>query len=523
MAVVKGNGGDACLIDILRRHADRQPEHPAYEFEGRTIRFGELEIATNRLANRMAESGIGAGDRIVYMGRNSDAYFILFFAAMKAGAHVVPVGWRLAQPEARHIIEDSEPVLVVVGPGGEAMAESLLRSPGQTPILFSHRDQSFDNWFANAPERAPDHVPTAGDMAVQIYTAGTTGRPKGAMLTQRCFVKQLESVDQPELAWNRWTKADVSYLPMPVSHIGGTGWGVWGVYFGAHTVIDQVFDIETTFDRLEHNGITKLFVVPAALQMMVRHPRARKIDFSRLSQIYYGASPITPALLRECVDVFGCDFAQFYGMTETVGGVTALTPQDHTAPGLPKIRSAGRPLPGVEIDIVRSDGTRCGPDAIGEILVRAACLMQGYWRLPEATAETIDADGFLHTGDAGYLDADGYLYIHDRIKDMIVSGGENVYSVEVESVLSEHDAVADVAVIGIPSDRWGEEVAAFIVMRDGASASEEALSGFARQKLAGFKIPRSYFFVGELPRSPAGKVLKRELRARFWDQAERQV
>ncbi len=499
--------GARTLVAVLDHHARTRPDALVFEFEDRKTTFADFDARTDRLANRLAQEGIGRGARIVYLGKNSDDFFVALFGAMKVGAVVVPVSWRLAPAEADYIVRDAEPALAVVGPEGEALAAALADALQGVPTLFTEAEgpDAFAGWFGQAADAPPAHHSEPDDLAVQLYTSGTTGRPKGAMLTQGSFVRHLGNMVEADVAWNRWSADDVSYLPMPVSHIGGTGWGLWGVYHGSHTVIERQFDIETAFDRIEQKGITKLFVVPSALQMMVRHERARSVDYSRIRNMNYGASPISPALLRECIAVFGCGFTQMYGMTETIGTVVALPPEDHAAPGTPKIRSAGTALPGVEIAVFSADGVRCGPGKIGEVALRSVAQMAGYWKLPHETARTIDAEGWLHTGDAGYLDEDSYLFIHDRIKDMIVSGGENVYSVEVEAALADHPAVANVAVIAVPSERWGEEVAAFVVLREGQAANAVDLVAFARGRLAGFKVPRSIHFIEALPRNPPAR------------------
>src|SRR5437660_8949931 len=300
---------------------------------------------------------------------------------------------------------------------------------------------------------------------------------------------------------------------MPVFQIGRSGWGVLGVYQGAKGVIAREFDPTKVLDFIEQSGITKLFMVPAAMQFVVRQPRARQVDFSRLKYMLYGASPIPLALLRECVEVFGCGFVQMYGMTETTGTIVALPPEDHTTDGSPKMRSAGKALPGVELAILDPSGKRLAADEVGEIAIRSPSNMKGYWNLPDATAATIDGDGWLRTGDAGYLDAEGYLYIHDRVKDMIISGGENIYPAEVENAIYGHPDVAEVAVIGVPSERWGEEVKAVIVPKPGRTPREEDVIAWARERIAAFKAPKSIEIIDAFPRTATGKVLRRELKA----------
>jgi len=258
------------------------------------------------------------------------------------------------------------------------------------------------------------------------------------------------------------------------------------------------------------------------MQFVVRQPRAREVDFSRLKYMLYGASPIPAALLKECIEVFGCGFVQLYGMTETTGTIVALPAEDHVE-GLERMRSAGKALPGVELAILDADGNRLPPGEVGEIATRSGSNMVGYWNLPEATAKTLDSEGWLRTGDAGYMDKDGYLYIHDRIKDMIISGGENIYPAEVESAICDHPDVAEVAVVGVPDDKWGEAVKAIVVMKPGKKATPLDIINFTRQRIAGFKTPKSVDFIEALPRNASGKILRRHLRDPYWAGKDRQV
>ena len=258
------------------------------------------------------------------------------------------------------------------------------------------------------------------------------------------------------------------------------------------------------------------------LLMLLDHPDCAQTDFGCLDTIYYGAAPIPLELLKRALATFGCDFVQLYGMTETTGTVLSLMAADHDPAGSPRMRSAGRPLPGIGLRIVDLEGRPAASDEIGEILLRGDAVMTGYWRNPGATAAAI-IDGWLHTGDAGYVDADGYLYIHDRLKDMIISGGENVYPAEVESALFGHAAIADVAVIGVPDDTWGEAVKAVVVLKPDAAASAEDIIRHARTTIAGYKCPKTVDFVTSLPRNASGKLLKRELRQPYWAGHSRQV
>jgi acyl-CoA synthetase (AMP-forming)/AMP-acid ligase II len=283
------------------------------------------------------------------------------------------------------------------------------------------------------------------------------------------------------------------------------------------------YDPAQALDLIQNYNISKIFMVPAAIQIMLNHPKVGEVDFSRLKYITYGASPIPLELMKAAMERFGCGFVQMYGMTETSGTIVTLEPEDHVPEGSPKMRSVGKPLPGVEIKIIDEAGQEVQAGTVGEIATRSVRNMRGYWNNPEASAKTIDADGWLRTGDAGYIDADGYLYIHDRVKDMIISGGENIYPAEVENAVYSHPKVVDVAVIGVPDARWGEAVKACVVVKPGETLTEAEVIAFAREHIAGYKCPKSVDFIAALPRNASGKILRRELRAPYWKGRDRAV
>ena len=515
------------LLDSLAATAEAMPAKTAFTFEGTSADFATFARRTDQVAAALAAAGIAPGERIAYIGKNSDMYFEALFGAMKACVVMVPVNWRLAGPEIAAIIEDSQARLILVGPEFfDLVAGQLANLPRVRIVLASEAGHpvwpAFSAWRDAAQASPPAVSVTADDVAVQLYTSGTTGRPKGVMLAHRNFTYGAAANQEAALAWNRWEEADSAVLAMPVSHISGTGWGILTVHYGATCHIQRQFDLDQTFDMINRDGISKIFLVPAALQFLVRHPRAKQSDFSRIREMGYGASPIPLALLRESMEVLGCGFVQFYGMTETTGTIVALPPEDHTPDGSPRMRAAGKPLPWVEIRVVDTDGNEVPRGHVGEIATRSGANMVGYWNRPEETAKTI-RDGWLHTGDAGYMDVDGYVYIHDRVKDMIISGGENVYPAEVESALADHPAIAEAAVIGVPDEKWGEAVKAVVVLRPGATLAQEALIEWSRTRIAGFKAPKSVDFVDALPRNASGKLLKRELRAPYWEGRARQV
>jgi fatty-acyl-CoA synthase len=517
----------ANLADMIRAQGKMRGYTTAFEFEGRRTSFAGLDIHTNRVANGLKALGVKPGERVAYLGKNSDIYFELLLGAMKANVVMAPVNWRLAGPEIAFIVEDCKAAVLFVGP---EFVEQVRGIQAQLPSVrtFMATEGGAPDWLdftAWRDAQSGDDPRVAigdRDIAIQLYTSGTTGKPKGAMLSHANFLSLVRAGGAERPDWNKWSADDVSLVAMPVFHIGGSGWGVLGLYHGARGVIAREFDPTKVLDFFEKSGITKLFMVPAAMQFVVRQPRAREVDFSKLKYMLYGASPIPAALLKECIEVFKCGFVQMYGMTETTGTIVALPPEDHVE-GLDRMRSAGKALPGVELAILDADGNKLPAGEVGEIATRSGSNMAGYWNLPEATAKTLDKDNWLRTGDAGYLDKDGYLYIHDRIKDMIISGGENIYPAEVESAICDHPDVAEVAVVGVPDDRWGEAVKAVVVMKPGKKATPSDIIGFTRTRIAGFKTPKSVDFIEALPRNASGKILRRHLRDPYWAGKDRQV
>jgi long-chain acyl-CoA synthetase len=516
------------IADIPPHFARTQGGRIAFSFEGRDTTFSEFDAHTNRVANALIASGVKKGERICYIGKNSDHYFELFLGAAKMGAVMTPIGWRLAPPEAAYIVNDSKAPMLFIGPEFTGAARKVLEeAPGVRQTIAMEGGvpdwQSFEAWRDAQPSEPPKVPLAADDIAIQLYTSGTTGRPKGAMLKHSNFIETHKIMKAANIDWNTWSADDVSLVAMPVAHIGGSGWGLSGLRNGARNVVAREFDPGKVLDFLTNERISKIFLVPAAIQIVLRDPRARSTDYSRMKHLGYGASPIPLDLLREAVEVFGCGFAQMYGMTETTGTIVALPPADHSLDGNPRMRAAGKPLPGVEVRIVDDEGNSLKPGEVGEIATRSPWNMAGYWNLPEATAKTIDKDGWLRTGDAGYMDEDGYVYIHDRVKDMIISGGENIYPAEVESAIYGHPAVADVAVIGVPDEKWGEAVKAMVVPKPGMSPDPQEIIAFARSRIAAFKAPKTVDFIEALPRNASGKILRRELREPFWEGKTRRV
>ncbi len=519
----------ATLGDVARHHARVRGDRIALSFEGRNTTYAQLDAQSNQVARALIAAGVEPGDCIAYLGKNSDHYFELLFGAAKAGAVLTPIGWRLSADEVAYIVDDAQAHLLFVGPECIALAAEAVAKTGARPAIVAmeagaHEHPIYEAWRnAQSADDPRVEVPPEAT-ALLLYTSGTTGRPKGVMLASANLLRSRRALAQAAMGWNEWQEGEVNYCAMPVAHIGGTGWCLVGLINGVKNVVARDFNPMEALEAIPRERIAKMFMVPAALQFIIRMPRAREIDYSSLTHILYGASPMPVDLLRECMEVFGCQFVQQYGMTETTGTIVYLPPQDHDPKGNQRMRSAGLPMPGVEIAILDAKGQRLGANEVGEIATRSQGNMKGYWRKADATAATIDGEGWLRTGDAGYLDEDGYLYIQDRIKDMIITGGENVYPAEVENAVHGHPHVAEVAVIGVPDDTWGESVKAIVVPKPGVAPDAQSIIEFARSRIAHFKAPRSVDFLNTpLPRSASGKILRRELREPYWAGKDRRV
>ncbi len=517
------------VADVARRNARDRADKILFHFEGRVTRYDEYDANSSRGANALIALGLKPDDRVAYLGKNSDIYFELVMAVAKAGGVMTPVNWRLAVPEIAWIIDNCRARILFVGPEfTDLVAANRDAFPGVEHVIATEGAASgftdYRTWRDCFPDTDPDVPRSDRDAVIQMYTSGTTGKPKGAVLTNGSVLRSgLDRDPSLQADWERWDANDVGLVAMPCFHIGGTGYGLTVMTNGATGVITREFDPGGVLDLIEVHGISKIFMVPAAMQIIVNQPGAREVDFSRLRHIAYGASPIPLDLLRQCIDIFQCGFVQMYGMTETSGTIAALPPEDHDPAGNERMRSVGKPLRGVEMRVIDGDSNVLPPRAIGEIAIRAQANMREYWDRPEATAETIDGDGWLRTGDAGYTDEDGYFYLHDRVKDIIISGGENVYPAEVENAIYGHPAVADVAVVGVPDAKWGEAIKACVVLKDGQRVDAADIITWARERIAGYKCPKSVDFIPALPRNPSGKILRRELRAPYWEGRERQI
>ena len=514
------------IHDYLEYYARNMADAPCVNQDGRVMTYGQVDQTSNQLANALLAGGLQKGQRVAVLGENSPEHFQVFMAASKVGAVVVPLNYRLAAAELAFVINDAAVQVLIVLKGLEPVLPTL------TPLL-NHAVQivgvgvselpDFGEWIAPHSTKKPSVSLTDNDELIQLYTSGTTGNPKGVVNSHRNVLALMTMNNTTTPA--RTNAGTSGIICAPLFHIGGAGSVFMGIYAGQQSLLHKMFNPLAVLDDIERHEVTAVFMVPAMIGAILQVPGVEKRDFSRLKQVFYGASPISETVLRAALETFQCDFVQMYGMTETTGTVIALSAEDHrkALAGNPELlRSAGRPSVGVQAKILDAEGNEVAIGDIGEIAIFSDTNMLGYFNLPEETAKTMN-EGWVRTGDAGYMDADGYIFLKDRIKDMVVSGGENIYPVEVENALAKHPAVVDVAVVGVPDDKFGEALLAFVVLKAGSSLECDEMIDFCRDKIAGYKIPRQLKLIDELPRNPSGKILKKILREPYWAGRERAI
>ncbi|MFV0278773.1 MAG: long-chain-fatty-acid--CoA ligase [Parahaliea sp.] len=504
------------LATLPELHARNHPDSTALIYNDTFISYRELDRRSNQVANAFDSDGLARQNNIAFLDKNSDNFFYLLFGAAKAGVCMVTVNFRLTASEVSYIVEDSESEYLFVGPD---FVDVALACQASTPrlkkviVVGGEGDNSLEHWLAGQPDTPPTRrAPTATERAVQMYTSGTTGHPKGVMLSHRCMI--VAAVEGLSM-WPVMHEPGASVLcTMPLFHIAGANLSLACLYAGGQVVIMRETLPAEVVRQLVERKIRVVPLPPALIHEIVRLPDIHSHDLSYLDTLLISGSAITVELLREAQGVLKCGFALSYGMTECCGGVTYLGPRDCVPNAGKLLASAGKPFGSSAIRIVDPDRKDLPAGEIGEIACLSDRVMTGYWNRPEATAEAIEGDWY-YSGDAGYMDERGYLYVVDRIKDMVISGGENIYPVEIENELIKHPAVADVAIIGIPDEKWGESLLASVILEPGASVSGKELESYLRNTLAGYKVPRRYVFVDTFPRNATGKVLKREMRAQW--------
>lgn len=502
------------LGEFIAYHARHRPDRLALKYGDREISFGEYDAIANRFANGLLAMGVAPGERVGFLGLNSPDFYFALIGTAKTRAAFTVFNWRLAAGELACLLDDSEAKIVFVDRHFQGLWENVLAGASlQIETIYFDGSDTLEQRFASASADGPAEQISEEDTAVQLYTSGTTGKPKGVMLTHGGFnrIRLCEHLE-PAFAWE---DGDIFVNALPNFHLLSIGIAFQCLYNGVAVSIVRQFDPGAVLATITRDRPTLLTLTPTMIQMLLDHPDAAQTDFSSLRLTLYAGSPISLGLIKRAIEKMPCEFMQFYGATEASGAFSILRPSEHRLDDETKLQSCGRPLPLIEFRIVDAQGDEVPEGETGELLVRAPAITAGYWKQPGATAEVL-THGWYRSGDMARRDAEGLYYIVDRAKDMIVSGGENIYSAEIENVLSVHPAVGIVAVIGVPDARWGEAVKAVVVVKAGAVITEGELLLWCRERLAAYKVPKSIDFAESLPLVPSGKISKRDLRAQYW-------
>jgi len=515
---------------LLTKSARTFPDNLAIAHGLKKLSYAQFNARVNRLANALYKLGIRQGDHVALLQHNYPETLESMFACFKAGCGAVPINWRLHPKEFAFIVDHSEAKAVILSPEFNKpimdirediqRAQHLITLSGAGGELLD-----YETLLSTESDQFTDAEVQPHDLAWLFYTSGTTGMPKGAMLTHRNLLAMTMNFYADICPG--FGPDDVVLHAAPLSH----GSGCYALpnvgKAAANIMLDSPsFDAERIFKIIQDYRVTNMFAAPTMIKLMVESPSVDRYDHTSLRALNYGGAPMLLEDLKEAMRKLGPCLVQLYGQAESPMTITYLPHRDHVVDGAPeqmkRLSSAGFPRTDVEVKIFDPDDHELPPGEMGEIVTRSQLVMRGYWRNPEATAQTL-RNGWLHTGDVGYMDEGGYLFIMDRSKDMIISGGENIYPREIEEVLIKHPAVREVAVIGVPDAKWGEAVKAVISLVEGRSASEDELIAFCKDNMASYKKPKSVDFVDELPKNNYGKIMKRELRAKYWKDRERKV
>jgi acyl-CoA synthetase (AMP-forming)/AMP-acid ligase II len=509
------------LADLVTYHARRTPNKLAMTYGEQRYDYAALEVESARVANALLAEGVKTQDRVVFFGKNSADFFLAMFGSARSGACFIPLNWRLAAPELAQVSADAAPVFAIVEREFEAVWQEVCKEAGITTGYVVIDDaQRLSAWSGGYAAVLPKLNLREDDAVIQLYTSGTTGVPKGVLHTHASFNHSRLS-EHFERAYH-WQDGEVFLYALPNFHLLGVALSLQCLYNGVALCIQKQFHPQEFLAGIEQSHPTLLVLTPTMIQLLIDHPDAAKTNFSSLKLLMYAGSPISLGLLKRALSIMPCEFMQFYGQTETSGPVSLLRPDEHNLEVEQTLKSCGRPLPLIRLRVVDEQGNDVPDGTPGELLICAPSASAGYWNRPEETDARFK-DGWYASGDVAYRDTDGLYYIYDRLKDLIVSGGENIYCAEVENVLSIHPAVASVAVIGVPDARWGEAVKAVVVLHAGKIVSHDDLLHFCRQHLAGYKVPKSIDFVDEFPLTGTGKISKKDIRAPYWANMQRSV
>lgn len=515
--------------DMFDFHVGSRPRQMCIDDGKRALSFGEAALEVNRIANGLIGLGLSKGDRFGYLSRNCADMWLMYLAASRTGAVPVPLNYRLAPAEWTYILDNAGAQLVFVGTGYDAAIGEIAAGLSRVKKFVSF-DATLDGALAYYPWlAAQDESPVAchvqsDDIFYQMYTSGTTGLPKGVVVSHANYAANIAQTTN--MITRLPDAGDTALVVTPLYHAAAVWIAAFCTARGMPIILKSDFDPVDVVDTLDRERVAFTFLVPAMIQACLTSVRdIAERDWSALRMLMYGASPIAEDVLRRAVSCFGCDVYQAYGLTETTAILTLLGADEHRralAGETHLLLAAGRPLPGTAMRIADDEDRPCAAGEIGQILARGPQIVPGYWAMEKATGDFLKG-GWAHTGDAGEIDEEGYLCIRDRIKDMVVSGGENIYPREIENVLFDHPHIVDAAVIGVPDAKFGEALLAVIVTDTGEEISTDEVIAFCRTRLGGYKVPRRIHCVAALPRNASGKVLKQELRKPYWTGAERSV
>jgi long-chain acyl-CoA synthetase len=504
------------LGDIPRRNARRFPGKTGLVCGDVRLTWSAVNSRVNRLAHAVLERGARKGDRVAVLAENDHRYLEIYWGLAKTGAVAVPLNYRLVERELAQLLDHSEACGLICGPGYEDVSGKLAGAVSSLGWVLSFGDRrglaiDYEELLNTASDNEPNLLVGDDDPFAIMYTSGTTGLPKGAVVTHG----NLENNVYNQSIADKADTDDINLTATPLYHMGALFMATTYTYLGCTNIILERFDATELQRAIERERATVCLLIPTMLNMVLNDRAFGSHDLSSLRLIFYGGSIMPVPVLRRAMETIGCSFTQGYGLTETIEA-TFLTMKDHVLDGVPeherRLASAGREAPNAEVRIVDDNDRDLPAGEIGEVLIRSRSVIPQYWRAPEESAATI-RDGWFYTGDVGYRDGDGYLYIVDRKKDVIISGGTNIYPKDIEEVLYGHPAVLEAAVIGVPDATWGESVKAIVVRREGHDVGAEDLIEYCKANLASYKKPRVVEFVDALPRNPSGKILKRELRA----------
>ena len=512
---------DFVIGDIVRRHARRFPDKPALIYGDRKQTWRQLDRKTNKIANMLLSSGLKKGDRVAILDENSDKYIELYYALAKSGIIATPINYRLSSGEIANLLSSSRPNILFVGKPYFETINSLkpqLKSIKRYIAIEEPLDwlEDYQEAISSYPETDPNIDVDENDVFAIMYTSGTTGLPKGALCTHRNYVCNGLIVNIAD----HGTRDDVNLIISPLYHAGALFYSVTYMYLGCTQVVMRRFNTTEVLRYIQDERASACLLIPTMLNFILNDPNFSKYDVSGLRHLYYGGGPMPLPLLKKALELLpNVEFTQGYGLTETLE-TNLLLPSDHVLEGtesqMKKLNSAGPETPLGETRVVDDDGNDLPYGEVGEIWVKGPAVIPEFWENPEATANEIQ-EGWFKTGDLGYMDEERYLYVVDRKKDMIISGGENIYAKEVDDTLYTHSAVLEAATIGVPDKDWGESVKAVVVLKKGMTVTEQEIIDFCKKNLAGYKKPRSVDFVDELPKTASGKILKRELRDKYWE------